>query len=229
MRVHPSTKRTNQKKTQTIAYVARALLFQAALPLKFWGESILAATHIINRTPSSILGWRTPFHILLGCSPRYNHFKIFGSLCFATNLNPHKTKFHKRAHRDVNFHEGIFPFAQQQASALDNCPLPVIPPRTDNDVLEQLQTPSSANSSSEAAAPLNVPVAEQIDIASKSHPPLRRSSRTIQRPQWLNDFVCQHNSSLLHSSSATYDSFVASLNGIQELRSFAETVKHPQW
>ncbi|KAL2243411.1 UNVERIFIED_CONTAM: hypothetical protein Sindi_0459100 [Sesamum indicum] len=163
-------------------------------------------------------------------------------------------KFHKRAHtgvflgysmtqkgykvyyledhvlftsRDVTFHEGVFPFAQQQASASDSCPLPVIPPGTDNEVLEQLQTPSSTNSSSETAAPLNVPMAEKSDIISESHTPLRRSSRTIQRPQWLNDFVCQHNSSLLHSSSDTYDSFVASLNGIQEPRSFTEAVKHP--
>ncbi|KAL2232732.1 UNVERIFIED_CONTAM: Retrovirus-related Pol polyprotein from transposon RE2 [Sesamum indicum] len=50
-----------------------------------------------------------------------------------------------------------------------------------------------------------------------------------QHPLWLNDFVCQHNSTVLHSNSTAYTTFVASLSILQEPRSFAEASRCPEW
>ncbi|KAL2228859.1 UNVERIFIED_CONTAM: Retrovirus-related Pol polyprotein from transposon RE1 [Sesamum indicum] len=50
-----------------------------------------------------------------------------------------------------------------------------------------------------------------------------------QTPTWLDDFICHHNSSILHSNSAAYTSFVASLSVLQEPRSFTEAVQYPEW
>ncbi|KAL0316552.1 UNVERIFIED_CONTAM: hypothetical protein Sradi_5533400, partial [Sesamum radiatum] len=47
-------------------------------------------------TPTKILNWQTPFEKLYGRLPQYGHLRTFGSLCYATNITPHKSKFHSR-------------------------------------------------------------------------------------------------------------------------------------
>ena len=53
--------------------LARALLFQAHLSKYFWDHDILMSTYLINRLPSSLLAWKSPYDILykrhLDCSP----------------------------------------------------------------------------------------------------------------------------------------------------------------
>ena len=44
-----------ERKHRHILNVARAMLFQSKRPIKFWGEAISSATHVINLTPSKIL------------------------------------------------------------------------------------------------------------------------------------------------------------------------------
>lgn len=116
--------------------VARALLFQSRVPVRFWGECILTACHLINRTPSPVLSWQTFFR-LYKKDADYTGLRVFGSLCFASTLASNRSKFHPRAtpsvfigypqgikgfklydietkrffvSRDVVFHEDIFPF-----------------------------------------------------------------------------------------------------------------------
>lgn len=128
-----------ERKHRHLLEVARALMFQANLPISFWGESILTAAYLINRMPLSVLQDRTPHEVLLGKTPMYDHLRTFGCLCyghvngkprdkFAARAKPgvfvgypHNTKGYKvydleskgiYVSRDVDFLEDIFPFAQ---------------------------------------------------------------------------------------------------------------------
>jgi len=77
--------------------VLRALRFQAHLPLEFWGECALAATYLINRTPSPILKGKTPYEILFDAQPTCDHIKAFRCLCYAHKYQRQKDKFASRS------------------------------------------------------------------------------------------------------------------------------------
>lgn len=74
-----------ERKHENILEMARVLRFQVGLPLQFWGDCVLAATHITNRLPSIVLKGKTPYELLYKKMPNYKHLMCFGCLAFAYN------------------------------------------------------------------------------------------------------------------------------------------------
>jgi hypothetical protein len=117
------------------------------MPLKYWDEAFLAATYLINRTPNKLLNYDTPLFKLLGATPYYSSFWVFGCACWP-NLRPyifHKLQLrsthcvflgYSNMHKgfkcldvttgriyishDVIFDESVFPFASMHLNA-DSC------------------------------------------------------------------------------------------------------------
>ncbi|KAJ4768963.1 Retroelement pol polyprotein-like [Rhynchospora pubera] len=137
-----------ERKHRHILNVARALRFQAHLPIEFWGECILTAAYLINRTPTRILENKTPYELLFEKTPSYEHVRVFGCLCHVSHRTTVSDKFESRSRkcvfvgypfgkkgwrvydmetgnfivsRDVIFDEDIFPFAEiDKAKATDS-------------------------------------------------------------------------------------------------------------
>ena len=133
--------------------VARALRFQANLPLQFWGESVQTSCYLINRLPTPLLSHKSPYELLNHTLPNYFTLRVFGCLCYATNLTPdHKLDCRARrcifigyphgqkgyrvydleskkffTSRDVTFHEHTFPFTKLPLETLDDNPVLPIP------------------------------------------------------------------------------------------------------
>lgn len=126
-----------ERKHRHLLNCARALRFHVSLPLIFWGDCLLTAAYLLNRTPTPILGDHSPYEILFKTSPDYTQLRVFGCLCYAAVLPKSSDKFAPRSvkgvfigypyaikgykilnlstrqvfiSRDVQFIETVFPF-----------------------------------------------------------------------------------------------------------------------
>ncbi|GJT07784.1 cysteine-rich receptor-like protein kinase 8 [Tanacetum coccineum] len=82
-----------ERKHRHILDTARALTFHSKLPLKFWGDCITTTTYLINRIPSSVIGNKTPYEILIGKNPNYDNLRVFGCLVVVSNPSRTADKF----------------------------------------------------------------------------------------------------------------------------------------
>jgi len=75
------------------------LFSQASLPLRFWDQAFLTATHLINLLPSYTTDQKTPFELLNHKEPDYLFLKTFGCACYP-QLKPYNThKFDFKTHK----------------------------------------------------------------------------------------------------------------------------------
>lgn len=128
---------------RTILNMARALRFQASVPLKFWGDCVLTSVYLLNKLPTRSLHYKTPFEILYSTPPSMSHIRTFGCLCYASSPKL-SNKFSPRAiptvmvgysltqkgyiiydlhshslfvNRHIVFKEDVFPFKDTQSSS----------------------------------------------------------------------------------------------------------------
>ena len=71
--------------------LAQAMLIDAKLPYKFWGEAVKAACYLRNRTPSR-LGKITPEEAFTGKRPKIKHLILWGCLAFHYILDKKRHK-----------------------------------------------------------------------------------------------------------------------------------------
>ena len=82
-------------------YVLKPFFIMVYRMMKFWGECVLAAAHLINRTPTQVLSGKTPHEALFGMKLSYEHIRVFRCLCYAYNFRRKKDKFGSRSRRCI--------------------------------------------------------------------------------------------------------------------------------
>lgn len=87
-----------ERMLRTLNNSLRTLLNQAHMPPSYWVEALHTAAHTINLLPSAAINNEIPFTRLYNKVPRYDHLRVFGSLCYP-NLLP--TFQHKLAPRST--------------------------------------------------------------------------------------------------------------------------------
>ena len=141
---------TAEHKHRHIVETGLTLLAHASVPYRFWSDAFCTACFLINRLPSRVIEMKTPLERLLGETPDYTFFRVFGCACWP-HLHPYNKrkpefqskqrvflgysvghKGYKCLHipinrvyisRDVVFDENIFPFSQVST----NSPQPPLP------------------------------------------------------------------------------------------------------
>lgn len=203
-----------ERRHRMLLNTARALMFQSGLHLKFWPYSILTATWLINRTPSEVLAWATPFEVLFGSAVDYGTLKPFGCLAFAANISPTRGKFDARSHkcvflgydschkgfilfdldtehilisRDVKFIPHIFPFLSSSPQIIDEPTLSFPAVTTSQNDTPIPDIPQRDFPHTDAVSQL--PLESSPSQATAKQPPLRRSNRTVQEPVWMKDYI----------------------------------------
>ena len=67
-----------ERANRTILQMVRCILFDAELPLRFWPLAAMHAADIFNRLPSSALSGRSPYELVMGRKPSWEHIFVFG-------------------------------------------------------------------------------------------------------------------------------------------------------
>jgi hypothetical protein len=124
-------------------------LFHGTVPTMFRLEALNTATHTLNRSPCRPRNDATPYQLLYGHMPSYNHLRMFGCQCYpnlyataAHKLSPGSvacvflgypidTKGYRRYNPDTNrvitsrhvyFDEDVFPFRSKDTGVAPSMP-----------------------------------------------------------------------------------------------------------
>jgi len=66
----------------TFLNIVRSMMFFKNVKLIFWGEVVLCVAYI--HCPSSIINNKSPYEMWYNHLPVVQHFRVFGSLCYAS-------------------------------------------------------------------------------------------------------------------------------------------------
>lgn len=87
-----------ERVNRTLTEKARAMLYHADLPRKYWAEAILTAAYLKNRTPTRSIGYdTTPYERWYGRKPEVEKLRVFGCTAYAKVPDAQRKKMDSKA------------------------------------------------------------------------------------------------------------------------------------
>ncbi|GAA0171887.1 hypothetical protein LIER_25821 [Lithospermum erythrorhizon] len=139
----PEQNGATERRHRNIVETGLSLLAAASMPLTYWDDAFATSVYLINKLPTKVLGYISPYQMSISRSPTYLFLKVFGCQCFPYLRPYNKYKFQYRSilciftgyspqykgyqclhlptgrvyiSRHVVFDESIFPFTQDALS-----------------------------------------------------------------------------------------------------------------
>ena len=88
-----------ERRHRHIVETGLSLLHKASLPLSFWSHAFQAAVYLINRLPTPILNFKSPFESLFHMAPNYSKLREFGCLYYPWLCSYTRQKLESRLKR----------------------------------------------------------------------------------------------------------------------------------
>ncbi|MCO5570077.1 hypothetical protein L7F22_023791 [Adiantum nelumboides] len=83
------------------------MLSMASLPPEFWGEAVMTAVHIINRSPSTPLNFKIPQEMWTGKKPNYDRLRVFGCEALSHIPKDLRKKLDPKSHKCIFIGYGV--------------------------------------------------------------------------------------------------------------------------
>ncbi|KAI0994431.1 hypothetical protein K3495_g13751, partial [Podosphaera aphanis] len=96
----PQQNGVSERMNRTILELARAMIIEKKLPECLWGEAVLHAAWVRNRSPTVALGGKTPYEVFHGNSPDLSMAQEFGKEVFVLEELP-KAKTQPKARKEI--------------------------------------------------------------------------------------------------------------------------------
>ncbi|HVX00707.1 MAG TPA: reverse transcriptase domain-containing protein, partial [Candidatus Babeliaceae bacterium] len=88
----PQQNGVSERMNRTLLESARSMLFHAHLDSSFWGEAILTASYLRNRSPSNAVQSITPYEGFWGRRPKVDNIRVFGCVAWVHVPDEKRTK-----------------------------------------------------------------------------------------------------------------------------------------
>ncbi|KAH9762165.1 hypothetical protein KPL70_000710 [Citrus sinensis] len=78
IRFTPQQNGLAERMNRTLIDKTRCLLINSKLPRSLWAEAVSTASYMVNKSPSSAIGFKTPEELWSGRPGKYEHLRVFG-------------------------------------------------------------------------------------------------------------------------------------------------------
>jgi transposase InsO family protein len=86
-----------ERRNQSVMGMARNMMKAMSMPSWFWGEAVLTAVFILNRSPTQSVEGRTPYEVWHGKKPSIDYFRTFGCVAHVKQGNKRLSKLEDRS------------------------------------------------------------------------------------------------------------------------------------
>ncbi|KAL4337997.1 hypothetical protein AHAS_Ahas12G0166100 [Arachis hypogaea] len=97
----PQQNGVTERMNRTLLERARAMLQTEGLAKSFWAEAVKTAYYVINRSPSTAIGLKTPMEMWQGKPPNYSSLHIFGCPVYVMYNSQERTKLDPKSKKCI--------------------------------------------------------------------------------------------------------------------------------